>query len=288
MRNQTQHLSGLLPRLAWRARRYAPGGGRRPKQEPPRGEVVHSVALGQRPETRGGVTGSPLKAVLLILGLVAAGLLIEQLTELLLAVVISVIVALPLGIGASLLERLHIPRAVGAVITLLVGLGVIGLLAVYLTPAFIHQVDDFVGQIPSTVRGIESIAHHSFGLRRGAVAGAAQRFADRYTRHPSDLLGPLSSVGLSLATILAAIVVILISALYMAISPDPLVNGLVRLFAPAHRQDAHRVLGRIRTAWVGWLRGVMLDMLVLGGLLFLGMSSSVCRSRSGSRSSRRS
>ena len=225
----------------------------------------------QLSETRGGASGSPLKAVLLILGLLAAGLLIEQLAELLLAVVISVIVALPLSIGASLLERLRIPRALGAVITLLVGLGAVGLLAAYLTPAFIHQVDAFVTQIPSTVRGIENVAHHSFGIRRGTLARAAQRFADRYTEHPSDLLGPLSSIGMSLASAVAAIVVILISALYMAINPDPLVNGLVRLFPPARRPDAHRVLARIRTAWVGWLRGVMLDMLVLGGLLFLGM-----------------
>ena len=57
----------------------------------------------------------------------------------------------------------------------------------------------------------------------------------------------------------------------MAISPDPLVNGLVRLF-PAQRQpDVRRTLERIRVAWLAWLRGVGLDMLVLGGLLFLGM-----------------
>src|SRR5271157_5482737 len=92
-----------------------------------------TVTLTRRTVGRAKAGTSPLRAVLLILGLAAAGLLVEQLADLLLAVVISVIVALPIGIGASLLERLHIHRALGAVITMLVGLGLIALLALYLT-----------------------------------------------------------------------------------------------------------------------------------------------------------
>ncbi len=100
---------------------------------------------------------------------------------------------------------------------------------------------------------------------------SVQRFADRYTQHPARLLGPLSTIGLSVATALGALVVVLISALYMAISPGPLVNGLLRRFTPAQRPQVVRTLERIRVAWLGWLRGVVLDMLVLGGLLFAGM-----------------
>jgi predicted PurR-regulated permease PerM len=39
----------------------------------------------------------------------------------------------------------------------------------------------------------------------------------------------------------------------------------------SRRADVLRTLERIRVAWLGWLRGIALDMLVLGGLLFLGM-----------------
>lgn len=262
-------MSGRLGRLTWANRQVQ---AHRHDAEPSQREFAYeSAALGQRPDVGSIHRASPLRAVLLVLALVAAGLLIEQLADLVLALIMSVIVALPIGIGASLLEKLHIHRALGAVITLVTGLAIVTLLAVYLTPAFIHQLDAFIGQLPSTVRGVERVAHHSFGLKRGTIARAAQTFADRYTQHPSALLEPLSTVGLTLATSLAAVVVILIGALYMAVNPDPLIDGLVRLFAPASRPEARRVLARIRGAWIGWFRGVMLDMIVLGGLLFLGM-----------------
>jgi predicted PurR-regulated permease PerM len=45
----------------------------------------------------------------------------------------------------------------------------------------------------------------------------------------------------------------------------------VRLFPPDDRPHALAVLNKIRTAWLGWLRGMAIDMVLLGGLLFAGM-----------------
>ena len=213
----------------------------------------------------------PYRAVLLALALVAAGLLFEQLVQLILVVALTVVVALPVAAGATRLERHGVPRALGAVACLLLGLGVlVGILA-FLIPAFVSQVNGFVNQLPATVTHLEHVLDSTFGLRRGTAARTVQQFVQRYTQHPSKLLGPLSSVGLTLATTIGGVVVVLISALYAAINPDPLVRGLVRLAPPAHRAQALWVLERIRLAWLGWLRGISLDMLVLGGLLFLGM-----------------
>lgn len=205
------------------------------------------------------------------MGLLAAGLLFEQLVQIVMLVTIAVVVAVPLGASATWLRRFHIPRAVGAILSLLVGAAVAALLLVFVVPTFVSQVNDFVAQLPSTVAHLERQVNHLLGLRRGTTTTAVTRFVDRYTHHPAVLLGPLTAIGVSIATAVGAIVVVMISALYMAISPDPLVNGLVSLFPPAHRPDVLRTLERIRVAWLAWLRGVALDMLVLGGLLFLGM-----------------
>ena len=53
------------------------------------------------------------RAVLLAFGLVVAGLIIEQIVTLVLAVLIVVIIALPLSAFASALQRLGIPRGSG-------------------------------------------------------------------------------------------------------------------------------------------------------------------------------
>lgn len=211
------------------------------------------------------------RAVLLALGLLAAGLLFEELVQIVMLVTIALVIAVPLAASASWLQRWHVPRAIGAVLSLLAGAAVAAALLAFVVPTFVSQVNDFVTQLPTTVSHLERSVNHLLGLRRGTTTRAVEQFVRRYTEHPAVLLGPLTAIGVSVATIVGAIVVVLISALYMAISPDPLVNGLVRLFPSARRSDVRRTLERIRVAWLAWLRGVALDMLVLGGLLFIGM-----------------
>ena len=211
------------------------------------------------------------RAVLLALGLLAAGLLFEQLVQIVMLVTIAVVIAVPLAATASWLSRWGVPRAAGAVLALLAGAAVTGVLLAFVVPTFVSQVNDFIAQLPTTAAHFERTINNVLGLKRGTTTKAVTQFVNRYTHHPAVLLGPLAQIGVSIATILGAIVVVVISALYMAISPDPLVNGLVRLFPPPRQPAVRRTMERIRVAWLAWLRGVGLDMLVLGGLLFLGM-----------------
>lgn len=211
------------------------------------------------------------RAVLLALALFAGGLLFTQLSQLALLVAISVMVALPLAAGASKLARFHVPRALGALLSLLCGGAIVGLILYFAIPAFVHQVNGFVGQLPDTVTHFENGINHTFGLKPGTVPKAVQSFVDRYIQHPTTLLGPLSTIGTSVATAIGALVVVLISSIYMAISPRPLVDGALRLFSPAHRPHALHTMERIRRAWLSWLRGLVVDMLVFGGLLYAGL-----------------
>jgi predicted PurR-regulated permease PerM len=240
--------------------------------------MTSSAQRGRRASVNGAAPLRPdfdprvaYRAVVLALGLLAAGLLFEELVQIVMLVTIALVIAVPLAASATWLRRFHIPRALGAVLSLLAGAAVTGLLLAFLVPTFVSQVNDFVAQLPNTVAHLERQVNHLLGLRRGTTTHAVTRFVHRYTQHPAVLLGPLTAIGVSIATAVGAILVVLISALYMAISPDPLVNGLVRLFPVSRRPDVLRTLERIRVAWLAWLRGVGLDMLVLGGLLFVGM-----------------
>ena len=75
-----------------------------------------------------------------------------------------------------------------------------------------------------------------------------------------------------MAGILGALVLILITAYYMAIRPEPLVEGLVRLAPPPRREHLRQVLGRIRASWIGWMEGVVIDMLVTGVMLYVALT----------------
>jgi predicted PurR-regulated permease PerM len=209
----------------------------------------------------------PYRAVVLVAVLVAVGLLFEQLATLLLAIVVAVVIGLPIAAGASWLERRRVPRPLGAIVCLLAGVGVVGALLGLIIPQFVEQARSFANQLP----GFIAHAEHYFHLKPGTVSKTTERLATTYTQHPAKLLGPLTSIALTVADAIGILIVILISALYGAINPDPLVRGVVRLAPLEQRDEVMRVLGRIRTAWLGWLRGIAVDMLVLGGLLFVGM-----------------
>jgi predicted PurR-regulated permease PerM len=213
------------------------------------------------------------RAVLLAAGLLVLGLLFRQLLTLLLAVLITVIIAVALSSAAAVLERrLNIPRPIGALLALFAGLGVIAGVIALVVPPFIDQTNEFVDNVPGIVDLLRERIRDLTGARPGEIADRVQEFAEGYTDDPGRLIGPITSIGLSVAGIIGALLLVLITAYYMAIDPDPLLDGLRRLVPPAHRHRADEIMGRLRNSWLGWLRGVAADMLVSGLLLYIGLT----------------
>jgi predicted PurR-regulated permease PerM len=223
----------------------------------------------------GDRTASPhvlYRAVLLAGGLLLFGLLFRQLVTLLLAILITVIVAIPLAAIATRLERYKIPRSLGTLIALLGGIGAIALVVYLLIPPFVDQTEQFVDDVPGIVTNLEEMYADLTGQDAGEVGDEVERFAERLTDDPDRLIGPITEIGLNVAGIAAALVLILITAYYMAVRPGPLVDGLVRLAPPSRRAHVRHVVDRLRGAWIGWMEGVAIDMVLTFVLLFIGLT----------------
>ena len=93
------------------------------------------------------------RAVLLAAGLLLFGLLFRQLVTLLLAMLMTIIIAIPLAAAAARLERYRIPRPVGALIALLGGIGALALIIYLLIPPFVDQTNQFVDDVPGDRQG---------------------------------------------------------------------------------------------------------------------------------------
>jgi predicted PurR-regulated permease PerM len=212
------------------------------------------------------------RAVLLAAGLLLFGLLFRQLVTLLLAILITIVVAIPLSTAATRLERYKVPRPLGALLALVGGLGVLALIITLLIPPFVDQTNQFVDQVPQVVDSLENTYADWTGEDPGQVGDRVQEFAEKWTDDPAKLIGPITSIGLNIAGVLAALVLILITAYYMAIRPEPLVDGLVSLFPPPRREHARFVVERIRRSWIGWMEGVAVDMLATFILLWIGLT----------------
>lgn len=212
------------------------------------------------------------RAVLLAAGLLLFGILFRELTTLLLAILITVIVAIGLSAAADVFERWNVPRPLGALIALVVGVGmVVGVLALVI-PSFVEQTNDFADEVPANVENLREKVGDLTGVEPTEIADRVQDFTQRYTDDPALLIGPLASIGLGVAGVLAALVLILITAYYMAINPVPLIDGARRLVPPAYRDRADHIMSRLRSSWIGWMQGVAADMLISGVLLYVGLT----------------
>jgi predicted PurR-regulated permease PerM len=211
------------------------------------------------------------RAVLLAFGLVVAGLIFQQIITLVLAVLIVVIIAMPLSAFASLLQRVRVPRAIGAVLGLLLGLGALGGLITLIVPVVNQEITTFTHALPSIVDDLRRRLGHLTGTSPNNIGRQVQHFVNTYTQHPAKLLGPLATIGAGVVAAVATIIVVLLTALYTAIHPEPLVTGFIRIAPPAKRPQAERILSRLRDAYIGWLRGLAIGMVVLGGLTYGGL-----------------
>jgi predicted PurR-regulated permease PerM len=213
----------------------------------------------------------PYRAVALAAGLIVAALLVAQLVTVLLALTLTVIISLPLSSAASFAARRGLPRGLGAAVALLSALAVLGGIGFLVIPQFISQTQQFANSLPTTVTDAERYLHDLTGLSTKMLNNDLTQFVQGYTRHPQRLIGPLSTIGISLAGIIAGFVVMLITALYIATNPEPLRGAMLRLLVPEMRPTGEQVMRRVQTAWQGWLTAMAIDMLVLGGLLYVGM-----------------
>src|SRR5918912_612732 len=84
------------------------------------------------------------RAVVLAAALLVLGLLFRQLATFILAVLMTIIIAIPLSAGATKLERRGIPRPLGALATLLAGLAVIAGTLALIIPTFVDETNQFI------------------------------------------------------------------------------------------------------------------------------------------------
>jgi predicted PurR-regulated permease PerM len=212
------------------------------------------------------------RAVILAAALLVLGLLFQELITLLVAILATVLIAIPLAMAADYLERFGVPRVLGALAGLLLGLLVFALVLLLIIPPFVDQTDEFVAAVPGVVDDLEAEVADLTGSETQQVGDEVQTFIEGYTENPERFLGPITSIGFSVVAIVFALVFIVITAYYIAVRPDPLINGILSLFPPARREDARAVMQRLRKSWVGWMEGLAVDMLVTGVLLYVGLT----------------
>jgi predicted PurR-regulated permease PerM len=232
-----------------------------------------STPLPIAPDARRDRLHVAYRAVLLAAALVAAGLLIHELVGLLVGIVATIIVAIVLSAGAARLARFGLPRAVGAMLTLIALVAVLVGLCLLIIPPLVSQTEKLVDDAPRLVDDLYGKYGGAAGSDRATSAGdKLQRSLEKTVNDPGKIVGPLAQIGIGVVGAIASVLFVLLTAFYMAAQPRPLLEGVLRLFPPERRPWAAQVMDRLREAWIGWLRGVAVDMVVTGVLLYIGLT----------------
>jgi len=201
-----------------------------------------------------------------------------------LSLAIGALIAVAVSGPVEALHRRKVSRSLATALVFLGGAGIVGLGAYLLTTLFAEQVYDFFSTLPSA---LAALAERSEGLaeRLGLPVPGGDDVSPSSVADPARrLLGGAVGIFEGAASVLVGLVVVLFLAFYLAANPEPVLQWVVRLFPPRRRPRAREVLGAVRSSLLGWIKGQLAAMAVIGtlstvaffliglpGALFLGL-----------------
>ena len=205
-----------------------------------------------------------LQVGLLVFGLFLAWRFLAGIATTALLLSTGFLFAVALSGPVEVLHRRKVPRPIAAGLVTVVILALLGGGGYLLLPDLAKQASQLSSALPSALS--------RFGARIGELAS---RFDVPGIREVAPSASTLASLGRpllggalglfkSLASVVLGLVVVVFVAFYLAASPQPAVNWVVRLFPPDRRVRARQVLAKIRTSLLGWLVGRLLSMVTVG------------------------
>ena len=248
-----------------------------------------------------------LRATALVLGLYLLLQLLWLAHDLLFITFLGVLFGLAVGRGADVLERFRLPRGISAVLIVAAFLGIIFGLGAWAAPTLRAQAGELQTQLPQALDRIEGwMDDHRAGFlgqfmpaRRtsaqapapgaatpGAPAPAATGAPAAKPAEPSDLSSQLGAVTRylfsflsSTVAVLAGLLLILFTAIYIGAEPDLYHKGLLHLFPHEARPRAAEVLKAIGVTLRKWLVAQVIMMVVIGVIDAVGLPCWASRRR---------
>lgn len=213
----------------------------------------------------------------------------------------GVLLGITLAAGVDRLQKLKIPRALGAVFIVAAVLGVVAGIGFLAAPQIGRQMREVGEQVPRAAQQVREWVERRVGgvaevLQPGAAQGGGQQ--QRQEQQPQGRQGqgqaedgkePAANVGQGLAqqlsgmgrtffsffsstlSVLSGLVVMLFVAIFVATEPDLYHRGLMHLFPHRARPKAGEVLTATATTLRRWLVMQLIAMVVIGAVTTVAM-----------------
>ena len=183
-----------------------------------------------------------------------------------LLLLLGVLLAVALSAPVEALRRRRVPRSVGSP---LVAFGTLVLLLVPGYLFFPQLQRDSLALLEALPGALESVQEQFFSVARsfGLNPGAGSDLSiSSFSGFGRQLLGGIIGVFSTFLFFVVGVVATIFVAVYLAASPGPVVDWLVRLFPLERRPRAQEVLSESRSVLLSWLAGRLTSMGIIAVL----------------------
>jgi len=192
----------------------------------------------------------------------ALGLAFSNLSTVIIYIVFALFAALGLDPIVRWFERHKVTRAWAIVIVYTVfALVLVGVLFLII-PTVVYQISEFVKNIPTTITAFQSSDFYAWlqGMFGGDIVGTLTAQAKKFLSNPANIAavgGGLFQFGLSIATGISGIVIVIVLSLYFLASIPTMKGAFNRLLPARNRPIAARMTDEITDSIGGYLMGMV-------------------------------
>lgn len=201
-------------------------------------------------------TSSLYKSVIVFIAAILGLVFVYMIRDVLILFVLAAILAYAVNPLVSWLDAHRIRRTFSVIVVIggLVAASIVGIS--YLIPAIIDQVQAISANIPSWVRDANSLWTDL--VERAPFLGTyqidTQQLVEQATAATEPILGLIQGV----ITLIVALVLIIVIALYSLVDPHKLKNALTTMVPPTQQELANRLVKQVNLRIGGWLRGIII------------------------------
>ncbi|MDX5437689.1 MAG: AI-2E family transporter, partial [Pontibacter sp.] len=166
------------------------------------------------------------------------------------------------GISDWFMSKLHLRWGLSLLLAILLVFGVLTASFYFLAPTVGQQIREMRGTIPQAAQEIEDwLSQYGWGQK------VAQKMPDDISKmlpQQKTLLSEVSQVFSTTLSILADFLIVVVTAIFLAVNPKLYTVGFSKLFAVRHRSRIIQVLGRCYDTLRKWLLAMLLAMAIIG------------------------
>ena len=178
---------------------------------------------------------------------------------------LALIVAAAVRPGVERLSTYGVPRALGVLLHYLALLGVVGVLLWQIVPHAVSQVQEAIGNVPTTHAQIAREARHSSGLKHDLLIGLDKRL--RNLPAGTGLIHPAISIGTKALEALIGIFFTFAVAAYWIFERERAMGLVLAGISRTHRKRVHDTWILIDQKLGAFVRGQLLMILFVSTVL---------------------